>query len=51
MGKRRPPIPEAAEYIGHAPGTRRSRISRGDLPFRHIRHGRTVLVDRRDLDR
>ena len=51
MGKRLLSIPEAAEYIGHAPGTLRNRFSRGDLPFRYIRHGRKVLVDQRDLDR
>ncbi len=51
MGKRLLSIPEAAEYIGHAPGTLRNRISRGDLAFRYIRHGRKVLVDQRDLDR
>ena len=50
MAKRLLSIPEVAEYIGHAPGTLRNRIFRGELPFRYIRAGRKVLVDQKDLD-
>ena len=44
-------IEEAAQYIGHSPGTLRNQISQGKLPFPFVKIGRKVLVDRLDLDK
>jgi excisionase family DNA binding protein len=41
---------EAAEYTGHAPGTIRNRMHRGELGFPFIKAGRKVLFDKQDLD-
>jgi hypothetical protein len=47
-------VPTAAAYIGMAEKTMRNRISRkskNPLPIKVKRAGRTVLLDKRDLDR
>jgi excisionase family DNA binding protein len=41
-------IPEAATYLSLSPWTIREMVWRGDLP--HVRAGRRVLLDFRDLD-
>ncbi len=42
---------EAAEYTGHAPGTIRNRMHRGELEFPYLKSGRKVLFDRKELDK
>lgn len=49
--KRLMTIGETAEYIGHAPGTIRNWIMKGECPFKIIKVGkRKILVDVNDVD-
>jgi excisionase family DNA binding protein len=41
-------VGEAAEYLGSTPAAIRKRIHRGAIPY--VRHGRSLMVDRRALD-
>ena len=44
-------VPEVARLLGVSPHTIYGMISERRLPFRYVKFGRRVLVDRRELDR
>ena len=44
-------VPEVARLLGVSPHTVYGMISERRLPFRYVKFGRRVLVDRRELER